>query len=69
MDTFDPARKLRALLMAALLGIAATAGLTGCDEGPIEEAGEEVDDAVDEAQDAAEDAGDEIEDAVDDAQN
>ncbi len=68
MNTFEPSRKLRALLLAALFGLGTIAGVSGCDtnEGPFEEAGEQVDDAVDETQDAADDAGDEIEDAADD---
>jgi hypothetical protein len=40
--------------------------LGGCSEdGPAEEAGEQVDEAADEAEDAAEEAGDEAEDATD----
>jgi tRNA A37 threonylcarbamoyltransferase TsaD len=35
-----------------LLLAGAAAPLTACDEGPLEEAGEEVDDAVDDAGDA-----------------
>ena len=50
--------KLRALRLVALLGLG-IAALSGCDnDGPLEEAGEEIGDAV-------EDAGDEIEDALD----
>lgn len=41
---------VRTLLLAGLLGLSVTA-LTACDEGPMEEAGEEIDDAVDEAED------------------
>ena len=46
----DLSRKLRLLMLAALLTMG-VASLTACDEGPFEEAGEEVDDAVDEAED------------------
>jgi len=50
--------KMRVLGLAALLGLG-FAALSGCDnDGPLEEAGEEIGDAV-------EDAGDEIEDALD----
>jgi hypothetical protein len=51
-------------LLFALL-IVASFSLVGCNEGPFEEASEEVDDAVEEVQDEAEDAADEIEDEVD----
>lgn len=37
------------------------------EDGPAEEAGEEVDDAAEDVDDAAEDAADEAEDAVDEA--
>lgn len=53
-------------LRAALLVVVAGAGfalLSGCeDEGPFEEAGEEIEDSIDDAGDALEDAADEIED-------
>ena len=39
--------------------------LTGCDEGPMEEAGEKIDDAADDVKDAAEDAADDVEDGID----
>ena len=51
-------------LFLALL-IASTFALAGCNDGPFEEAGEDVDEAVEEVQDGAEDAADEIEDTVD----
>lgn len=42
-------------------------GLTGCEEeGPMEEAGENIDDAADETRDELDEAGDNIEDGVDD---
>ena len=49
-------RLLLETLRAALLTLGLALGtvtLSGCDEGPLEEAGEEVDDAID-------DAGDEL---------
>lgn len=46
--------RLKALLIALLLGAGAI-GATACEqEGPFEEAGEEVDEAADEAEDAFE---------------
>lgn len=59
---------LAGLLLAALLLIA------GCeDEGPAEQAGEEIDEAAEEAQDTAEDAadsaGDAIEEGADEAED
>lgn len=58
-------KTLAALLLAFGLGI----GLTACEEGPLEEAGESADrafeDAGDNVNDAAENAADEIEDAAD----
>lgn len=56
---------LAALSSAALIGALSLAGLSGCEKGPMEKAGEKVDDAVEEAGDAIEDAGDKIEDALD----
>ena len=46
-------RSLELLLLALFFGTGAAA-LTGCEEGPMEETGEEIDDAVD-------DVGDELE--------
>jgi hypothetical protein len=40
----------KAVLVAAMLG-GTSLTLTACDEGPLEEAGEEIDDAVDDATD------------------
>lgn len=37
---------IKGLMLALLLGIGG-AGLGGCDQGPFEEAGEEIDDTVD----------------------
>lgn len=40
--------------------------LTACEEGPAEEAGEQIDDAADDVSDGLEDAADEVEDTIDD---
>lgn len=61
----------RSLFFALLIGIAVV-GMYGCpqndsNEGPAEQAGEQVDDAVDKAGDAIEDAGDKAGDAIEDA--
>lgn len=50
----------------ALVGIGVWP-LTGCEEGALENTGEEVDEAIEDAGEAIEDAGEEIEDAADDA--
>ncbi len=60
------ATDLRTVLIAALLGLG-TVGLSACDEGPIEEAGEEIDAAA--SDNPVEEAGDEIEDAAENAQD
>ena len=66
-DNSSPARFGRvaqwtSILLAALfLG----GGITACEQdGPMEEAGEEIDDAVDDAGDEIEDAADEVEDEI-----
>ena len=47
---------------------AAAMGLPACEEqGPLEEAGEEVDDALDDAADSIDDAVDDAADKIDDA--
>ncbi len=52
------------LLMLLAFG---TVGLAGCDDqGPAEEAGEEIDDTVEDIGDSIEDAGDDMSDAFDD---
>jgi predicted small lipoprotein YifL len=54
---------LCALMLALSVGM-----LAGCEQqGPAEEAGEEVDEAVEEAGDEMEEAAEEVEDEVDDA--
>lgn len=63
MQILDTSGKIRALLIAALLGLGTTAGLSACsDDGPAEEAGEEIDEAADEAEEAVDEAGDAFED-------
>lgn len=63
MQILDTSGKIRALLIAALLGLGTTAGLSACsNDGPAEEAGEEIDEAAEEAEDTAEEAGDALED-------
>ena len=75
MDAGETANHLagnrwRAIRVALLsLGLALSGGmlLTGCDEqGPAEEAGEEIDEAVEEAGDKVEEAADKIEEETDD---
>ena len=57
---FDPRK--RAIVLALGLGLLALP-LGACDEeGPAEEAGENIDDAVDDAGEAIEDAGEAIDD-------
>lgn len=52
------------LLIAALM--AASFALTGCDnDGPMEEAGEEIDEAAENVEDSVEDAADDVEDEID----
>ncbi|WP_024461158.1 hypothetical protein [Marinimicrobium sp. LS-A18] len=57
-------KRVRSLALAMFLVLSGGAFLTGCDQGPAEEAGEKIDDAVDDAGDAMDDAADEAEDAV-----
>jgi hypothetical protein len=49
---------LRSWLVWAAVLVPLAAALAACEEGPAENAGEEVDDAAEEAGDAAEDATD-----------
>lgn len=51
-------------LMGMIALVFSTLLLVGCEEGPMEEAGETVDNAVENAADAVEDAGDKVEDAA-----
>jgi hypothetical protein len=54
---------------ATILPLVFAAGLAGvaCNDGALEEAGEDADEAIEDTKDAVDDAGDEVEDAVDDA--
>lgn len=51
---------LLALVATFGFGGAGLIGLVGCDEGGMEEVGEDIDDAVDDAGDALEDAADDL---------
>lgn len=42
-------------------------GAVACEEGPAENAGEEIDNAIENVKDGAEDAGDKVEEACEDA--
>lgn len=65
-EDHTPRKLLRAVLMAMLLAFAGGTMLAGCEEqGPAEEAGEEIDEAAEEAGDEMEEAADEVEDEVD----
>ena len=57
-----------ALALSLFLALAGLA-VAGCDEGPLERAGEDLDEIGDEVEDAAEDVADEVEDAVEDARD
>lgn len=60
--------QLKTLTLPALvLGTALALAACSDDDGPLEEAGEELDETADEIEDAADDAGDDLEDAADDA--
>lgn len=50
--------KLSESVAAALLVSALMIVLPGCEQGPLEEAGEEIDDTIDDAADAIDDATD-----------
>jgi hypothetical protein len=66
MNKLVNSKLTRALL--ALMFAMSLAMLTGCeDQGPAEEAGENIDEAVEEAGDNMEEAAEEVEDEVDDA--
>mgnify|MGYP001822387632 FL=1 len=55
---------LSVFLLAAMLAV----GISGCDKGPAESAGEAIDEAFEDAGEAIEDAGEAIEDAVEEQQ-
>ena len=54
---------IRTLSAILVLGLA-LAGLSGCEKGPAERAGENIDNAAKKAGDKMEDAGDKMKDAV-----
>ena len=57
---------IRSALFALVLALGTGFALAGCEQdGPVENAGEQVDDAMEEAGDSMNDAADEIEDATD----
>ncbi|MDI5890013.1 hypothetical protein [Halomonas rhizosphaerae] len=60
-------RKLGLALLIAMLGV----GLAACEEeqGPAEEAGENIDESMDEMGEEMEEAGEEMEETAEDAQN
>ncbi|MDT8879897.1 hypothetical protein RSO68_10455 [Halomonas saccharevitans] len=59
-------RKLSLALLIAMLG----AGLAACEEeGPAEQAGENIDESMEEMGDGVEEMGDNLEQAAEDAQN
>jgi len=62
-------RHRKLLELASIVGMsAALAMLGGCDnDGPLENAAEEVDDAIDDTADDIEDAADDLGDEIDDA--
>lgn len=65
--------RITSALFALLFALGGGAVLTGCeDQGPAEEAGEEIDDAVEEAgekiDEAAEEAGDAVEEAAEEVE-
>lgn len=54
-----------AMMLALMLG-----GVAACDDqGPAEEAGENIDEAAESAGDSVEEMGEDVQDAADDAQN
>ena len=52
-------------ITAALLSVLMLMGLSACEKGPAEKAGEAVDDAASDVADAAEDAADAVEEKMD----
>lgn len=73
-DIKNRSPKITSALFALLFALGGGAVLTGCEEeqGPAEEAGEEIDEAVEEAEEeideAAEEAGDAVEEAADEVE-
>jgi hypothetical protein len=56
---------LKRILLIALLATGIAVSVTGCSDGPAEEAGEKIDRTVEKGADKLEEAGEEIEDKVD----
>jgi hypothetical protein len=56
--------KLNSGIAAAIVLSFAVAGLTACEKGPAEKAGEKIDNAAKKVGDKLEDAGDKVKDAV-----
>jgi len=72
-DMNNRSPKITSALFALLFALGGGAVLTGCEQqGPAEEAGEEIDEAVEDAgeeiDEAAEEAGDAVEDAADEVE-
>jgi len=72
-DMKNRSPKITSALFALLFALGGGAVLTGCEQqGPAEEAGEEIDEAVEDAgeeiDEAAEEAGDAVEDAADEVE-
>lgn len=72
-DVKNRSPKITSALFALLFALGGGAVLTGCEEqGPAEEAGEEIDEAVEDAgeeiDEAAEEAGDAVEEAADEVE-
>ena len=59
--------KFNSVTAAAVVLSFAVAGLTACEKGPAERAGEKIDDAANKVGDKIEDAGDKIKDKAEDA--
>jgi hypothetical protein len=59
--------KFNSAIAAAVVLSLAVAGLTACEKGPAERAGEKIDDTAKKVGDKLEDAGDKIKDAAKDA--
>lgn len=57
-DAMKTSSQLKTWALVLFMVLGGGAFLTGCDQGPAEEAGEEIDDAADDAGDAIEDATD-----------
>jgi hypothetical protein len=57
MDSME--KTVKAGMLAVFLSLGGV-GLTGCDDGPFEEAGEEIDEAVDDMRDTVDDVEDNV---------